>query len=467
MGSRVEFLQSVCIVIGVELGVIFLLLLLLSPWLFRTSFRLAVRRFTEVVFRDPYTNNLLEGYTALKKFGLQWTLENELRAQSGRALEKPIGTGRPFPHFDGLLLTPGPLRRRPLELTDPVDLQVTIGRHCKRPLHLSMPILVSAMGYGVALRKPIVQAIALGTAKAGTACNVGQGPVVAEWTHWADKWVVQYHRAPWRGDESVFQRAHMIEIRFGQGANVGSGTFVSAKGLDRATRRDLGLTDASDVAYIPAGHPEVERMLAFRSLIRRLRKISGGAPIAVKIPASHYIEQDIEWAVKAGADVIVVDGAQGGTHASPAVLVDDFGIPTLSALCRAARFLRARGYQDRVDLVISGGIRTPGDIMKALCLGASAVYMGTAALFSVVHTQLARTLPFEPPTQIAWANAEIPTKFDVRAGAESLAKFLLACADEIGVGLRALGKPSIHALDQSDLVAWDAEVARITGCPLV
>jgi len=462
---KASLFQTVLLADALALGIIGSVLLILAPWLTRSFFKFVSRRFIRIIFSDPYTQNLFEGYTALKKFGVQWVFENELRAQNGRALEKPIGTGRSFPHFDGLLLSPPPLRRRPLDLTEPVSVHVVIGKKAKKPLRLSMPILVSAMGYGVALRKPIVQAIALGTAQVGTACNVGQGPAIEEWAL-ADKLVVQYHRAPWGPNEHILRRADMIEIRLGQGANVGSGTFVPGKGLDRATRRDLGLAPF-EVGYIPAGHPEVERMLWFRTLISKLRKIGGGVPIAVKIAASHFIEQDLEWIVKAGADVVVLDGAQGGTHSSPGILVDDFGIPTLSALCRATKFLRTHGYSDRVDLIVSGGIRTPGDVMKALCLGASAVYMGTAALFAVVHTQLTGALPFEPPTQVAWAHAEMPTKFDVEGGAKSLSRFLQACADEIGIGLRALGKSSVEELDEEDLVAWQPEVARITGRPLV
>ncbi|EJY56366.1 glutamate synthase (ferredoxin) [Alicyclobacillus hesperidum URH17-3-68] len=463
--TKTRFFQTLLITDILALVIIGSILLILAPWLFRVYFQLSSRRFIRILFSDPYTQNLLEGYTALKKFGIQWVFENELRAQNGKALEKPIGTGRPFPHFDGLLLTPPTIRQRPLELTNYVNLHVVIGKKCIKPLDISMPILVSAMGYGVALQKPIVEAIALGTEKVGTACNVGQGPAIEEWTH-AGKLVVQHHRAPWGPDEHILRRADMIEIRLGQGANMGSGTFVPSKGVSSEILRDLGLT-AREIGYIPAGHPEIERMVRFRTLISRLRKIGGGVPIAVKIAASHFIEEDIEWIVKAGADVVVLDGAQGGTHSSPGILVDDFGIPTLSALCRATKFMRRYGYNERVDLIVSGGIRTPGDVMKALCLGASAVYMGTAALFAVVHTQLDRALPFEPPTQMAWANSEITTKFDVAAGTQALSGFLQSCADEIGIGLRALGKSSLSELDEEDLVAWQPEVARITGRPLV
>ncbi|WP_273368632.1 FMN-binding glutamate synthase family protein [Alicyclobacillus herbarius] len=433
--------------------------------------RFVLKKITEYVtkrlFTEEYTKNLLEGLTALRKFGVQWTFENELRAHTAQPLEKPIGTARLFPHFDGLLFTPVQLTRRPLDHRVPVNLETVIGRKAQRPMMLSMPVMVSAMGYGVALSKPFVRAIARGTAMAGTACNAGQGPALEEFRKLARHLVVQYHGASWRPSSDILRQADMIEIRFGQGANAGCGTLVPASGLPAEVQHDLGLKPGQ-TGYIPAGHPEVIRASRdLRRLVHRLRRTANGVPIAVKLAASHVLEQDLYLAVQAGVDVIVLDGAQGGTHSSPAILVDDFGLPTLSALCRAVRFLREQGYWNRVDLVVSGGIRTPGDMLKALALGANAVYIGTAALFATAHTQLTQAVPFEPPTQIAWANAEIPAHFQEQDGARSLANFLDSCAKEMRMGIRALGKTSVHDVDETDLVAWDPDVARITGLPLV
>lgn len=437
-----------------------------STWT-RWIMKKMVNAVTYRIFTEPYTKNLLEALTALRKVGVQWTAENELRAHEGRGLDKPIGSSRSFPHFDGLLFTPPPIWRRPLDLTVPVSLETVIGKNAHRPMYLSMPIMVSAMGYGVALSKPMVRAIAKGTAMAGTACNAGQGPALEEFRTLAHRFVVQFHRAPWMPSDATLRQADMIEIRFGQGANVGGGTWVSGTGLPPETLADLGLQSEEDVAYIPAGHPEGSKWSRLKGLVSHLREVGGGVPIAVKIAAGHHLERDLDLLVRAGADVIVIDGAQGGTHSSPAILVDDFGLPTLSAICRAVRFLEEHGLKGRVDLVVSGGIRTPGDIMKALALGADGVYVGTAALFATVHTQLTKVIPFEPPTQLAWANSSMWDHFDEDAGALSLAKYLMSCADEIAIGLRALGKKTLRDLNADDLIAWDPEVARITGRPLV
>ncbi len=148
-------------------------------------------------------------------------------------------------------------------------------------------------------------------------------------------------------------------------------------------------------------------------------------------------------------------------------MTDDFGLPTLSALCRAVRFLKENRCSKDVDLVIFGGIRTPGDILKALALGASAVNLGSAVLFAATHTPLVETLPFQPPTQIAWADGSFRKKFDVLKGAKSLANFLKSSSLELETGICALGKTSIRELTLEDLVAWDPEAVRITKLPLV
>ncbi len=443
------------------------LALLAAPFWIRYVIRRITHRAVWLWFTESYSKNLMESITALRKFGLEWTVENELRAQDGRPLFKPIGTARPFPHFDGLLFSPAQLQRRPLDHISAVSLETVVGRRATRPMVLSMPVMVTAMGYGVALSKPFARAIARGSAMVQTACNTGQGPVLPEFRDLAHRLVIQYHGGAWRSPAEMLSQADMIEIRLGQGANAGCGTVVPMSGLPPEVRHDFGLPHPEDVGYIPAGLPEVQRRHDLKRLVRQLRQIARGAPIAVKLAASHHLEQDLRMAADAGADVIVIDGAQGGTHSSPAILVDDFGLPTLAALCRAVKWLRAARLDGEIDLVVSGGIRTPGDALKAIALGADAVYIGTAALFATMHTQITKVIPFEPPTQLAWADGAFTAKFDEEEGAQSLAKFLTAWAEEMRLGLRALGKTSLHDVDAADLVAWQPEVARITGLPLI
>ncbi|PWI56797.1 hypothetical protein BM613_11915 [Sulfoacidibacillus thermotolerans] len=453
------------------------LLVVLGGTLASLLFPLWLRRFLNQqidqtvtrLFTEAYTKNLLEGVNAVRKVGIQTTVENELRAHTPEPLSKPIGTHRNFPDFDGLLFSPVQLSVQPLDHTVPISLETKIGKHAEKPMILSMPMMVTAMGYGVSISKPFIHAIAKGTALANTAMNAGQGPVLSELREYARHMIVQYHGAPWRPSEEALRAADMIEIRYGQGANVGCGTVVPKKTLTREIMSDMGFSPDEPLQdlYIPVGIPGIHSLADLKQLVHYLRKAGRGVPIALKMAAGLDLERNIEMAVKAGVDVIVIDGAQGGTHSSPAILVDDFGLPTLSALCRAEQFLCQKDLRDQVDLVISGGIRTPGDILKALALGADGVYMGTAALFAATHTQITKALPFEPPTQLAFADGSLFEQYDVEKGAQSLANYLRSCSEEMKVGVRAVGKKSVHDVSKSDLMAWDAEAARVAGVPLI
>ncbi|MHB1956800.1 MAG: FMN-binding glutamate synthase family protein [Sulfobacillus sp.] len=444
-------------------GVLFL------PKFIRHQLEQQLKQATSRLFTESYTKNIFEGVTALRKFGIQWAVENELRSHHPAALLKPIGTHRPFPHFDGLLFSSAQLHRRALNDSEPVTVTTVIGKRADRPMTISLPVMTSAMGYGVALNKPFARAIAKGTALAGTAFNTGQGPALREFRELAHRLVVQYHGAAWRPPDEILSVADMIEIRYGQGANAGCGTAISGDSVNPEIAEDMGGSQSQTKPgefYIPAGIPGIHTNDELKQLVKDLREISRGAPIAIKMAAGNDLEADLALAVQADADVVVLDGAQGGTFSSPAILVDDFGIPTLAALCRAVRFLRENGLRDRVDLVISGGIRTPGDMLKALALGADAMYIGTAALFATMHAQITKAVPFDPPTQLAWATGQLYPLFNEDEGAGSLANFFTSCSEELKMGARALGKTSIHDVCAEDLVAWDPEVERITGVPL-
>jgi glutamate synthase domain-containing protein 2 len=147
-------------------------------------------------------------------------------------------------------------------------------------------------------------------------------------------------------------------------------------------------------------------------------------------------------------------------------LQDDFGVPSIFAINRAANYLRKHNLQDRISLIAAGKMRTPGDVLKALALGADAVYMGTMALFAVSHSQSIKVLPFEPPTQLVWYDGKYQKKFKVNEGAKSLANFLTSCNAEIIEGVRALGKTSIKEVSKEDLFALDELTAKGIEVPL-
>ncbi len=419
-----------------------------------------------------YDQSLWEGITGIIHHGIMDVMENEYRSLAPHALTKPIGASNHFPHFDGLLLNYGQLYRPPLLTNQTVDLSCTLGKCCARPLKLSMPIMISGMAYGISLSKSVSLALAAASGQAGIAFNPGQGGYRNEYRQLAHRLILQIHGASWEQKGEVLQKADAIEIKIGQGANGGAGLIIDPQAfsqLDQEVVSDLGLQnhDKNEPIYLPSSSQMLNSYGGLNGLIQKLHTDIPGIPIIVKLAASNHLEKDMEIAITAGADVLAIDGAQGGTHGSPSILVNDFGLPTINALARAVKFLRDTGYGQQIDLVISGGLRTPGDVLKALALGANAVYFGTAALYAVTHAQLAKTLPFDPPTAITWSTGSLKDQFNEEEGTTSLLNFLISFADELKFGLHALGKASLQELSINDLIAWDVNVARITGLPLI
>ena len=188
-------------------------------------------------------------------------------------------------------------------------------------------------------------------------------------------------------------------------------------------------------------------------------------PIGVKVGVSAYVEQELDIFLEAGVDFVTIDGAEGGTHGGPPTLQDDVGLPTLYGIARADDYLRKAGARDAVTLLASGQLTTPGRFLKAIALGADAVYIGTVAVIATLSSQMKRTLPWEPPYDLVmeadtgrWEKA-----FDVDQGAHNLANYLPSVVADMRYALEALGKAGVHELAREDLVALTGELAEAVG----
>ncbi|MBO8142424.1 MAG: FMN-binding glutamate synthase family protein, partial [Firmicutes bacterium] len=276
--------------------------------------------------------------------------------------------------------------------------------------------------------------------------------------------ILQYHRAPWGKAPESLAQADMIENNIGQGASTGVGTEVVGARTDARLRAQLGVGPGRK-AVIRSHHPELEAM-PLADLVARLRDLTRGGPIGVKLAPGRRLEEDLAVCLDARVDVIALDGAQAGTKGSPPILQDDFGLPTLHGLVRAVRFLESAGVRDRVSLVVGGGLFAPGDFLKVLALGADAVYIGTAALFAISHGQTFKSLPWEPPTQLVFYGGHQAHRLDVDEAADRLARFLRSAAAEMAIAVRALGKTAIRDVGKEDLTALDPHTARVCGVPV-
>lgn len=433
--------------------------------LVKKIFRDATNDTLKILMTDPYDENLWEFVSASTRFTSQAIIETNLRTQEGKTIKRPLGPPKKMPSLDQLMFNIGQLHMMPTPLETAVETKVIIGKKCKRPLIINLPILVSGMAYGAALSEKAKIALAKGATAAGTATNTGEGPFLPSERKAAKKLIIQYNRGHWNKSPEILRQADAIEIQFGQGASAGLGHNTSIGTFDFKLQHGFEVGFAQD-AVLHCRHAEVSHPAELPKLVRKLKSITGDIPIGAKIGAGKYLEKDLAWLAQGGVDFICVDGAEAATKGSAPILQDDFGVPTIFAIHRAAEFLRKKGLTERISLIASGKMRTPGDILKTLALGADAAYIGSAALFAVSHTQVLKAMPFEPPTQIVWYDGKYAADYNVAEGAKSLAKYLKSCQEELLEGVRALGKTSISQVNREDLFALDELTAKGIGVPI-
>lgn len=439
-----------------------LAMLLLLRWVFGLSFRMILGR----LMVEQYEDSLLEVMVSMARAKFIPVVENSLRAENRKAIGRPLGGPSAFPDFSGLAFNFAQLSTLPTPHDTPVDVAVILGRRSRRPLKLEIPIIVSAMAYGVGLSEPVKLALARGAAQVGTATNTGEGPFLRSEREAARFLTYQYGRSEWTHDLAAMKECDMVEVQVGQGARGGIGHSRKHDKLRPEVKALLKLAEGED-AVTHARLPGISSARQLTRLVKELRDATGGLPIAIKIAAGWTLEEDLKWAVDSGVDVVTVDGGQGASRESIPALLDDFGLPTIAAVRRTHDFLVSQRVRDRVSVIISGGLRTPSDFLKALALGADAVAIGTMALFAVTHTQILKALPFEPPTQLAYDSGSLRYKFDSEKGALYLANFLASCVDEMKECARALGKTALNQVSRQDMYALDERTAKIAGVPFL
>src|SRR6186713_2478721 len=293
------------------------------------------------------------------------------------------GAKRRVPHFDDLLFLGASVSRYPLEgYRERCATDVVLGdRHATKPLELRIPITIAGMSFG-ALSAPAKEALGRGATAMGTATTTGDGGMTEEERGHSATLVYQLLPSRYGMNPDDLRRCDAIEIVVGQGAKPGGGGMLLGQKIsDRvAEMRDLpkGIDQRS-----ACRHPDWTGPDDLEIKIGELREITDWQkPIYVKIGATRTYF-DVALAVKAGADVIVLDGMEGGTAASQEVFIEHVGIPLLSAIRPAVQSLQDMGMHRKVQLVVSGGIRSGADVAKALALGADAVSIGTAALIAL------------------------------------------------------------------------------------
>jgi glutamate synthase domain-containing protein 2 len=428
----------------------------------RPIFNLMVDGFIKRLLKDPYPENIGEMYNVFKKVGAQQVLEADLRANSGKALERPFGSPIHFSPWESLLFNPVYLAGKPVVEATSVEIGVTVGPRAKRPLEIKIPIMIGGMGYGFGPSYQAKLALAQAATLAGTATNTGIGPFLPEERRQAQKLIIQYHRGRWGKDEQILRQADMVEIQLGYGALGSAPVSLAPENISPELQKYLHL-EAKEPLAMGATLPEAGNGRELAKLVKYLRQVTNGVPIGVKFGATHHLEAELAIFIAAGVDFVSIDGAEGGINFGPASLADSVGLPTLPALCRAVRYLQQNGLQKKVSLIISGGLTTPGQFLKALALGADAVYIGTVAMVLLAHSQLSAVIPWEPPTELVYERGKYKGRLQVGQAATSLANYLQSCQAEMILALRAIGKTSLATLSSADLCALSPQVAAMTG----
>lgn len=437
--------------------VLFIFILLAKP-IVRWILKGLANDFTTKLLSDKYTQNLAEFLPSLKRFSVLNAIELSLRAESGNIITRPLGTPKHYLSFENLMFTPRQMTMMSLPNEAPVDTKVTIGPNAAKPLTLEIPLMISSMAYGLALSEEAKIALARAANMLKTSTCSGEGPFLPEEAQEAEKYVLQICRWSWgaRTDEQIAY-ADMLEVQMGQGADVAS-AFVDAAELEGRAQELGGLAPGEPAIALPAP-PGIEKLEDWPNFMKNLRNRAPGIPIALKLMATDNLENDLAMAVDLGFDAVIIDGAQGGSHATTPIKQDDFGIPTLNALVRAERYLKNK----RISLIVAGGFFTPGQCLKALALGADAIYLATIPLFALVHNQIDKVAPWEPLTTLIYYDSPSKTELDIDLAATSVANVFTSMVEEMKEGLRALGKSSIKELSPDDLVALDNFTAEVTG----
>ena len=407
---------------------------------------------------DKYTQNLSELWSSLNRFSVQNLIETGLRAENGKVIARPLGTPKHFLGFENLMFAPKIMTTFSLQESVPVDMKVTIGPNAVKPLTLNIPLMISGMAYGLALSEEAKRALARAAKTLQTVTCSGEGPYLPEERADAGKYVLQISRWQWGGrTNEQIASADMLEVQMGQGADMGS-VLVEAVDLQGRAQVLGGLAPGQPAVSFPAP-PGVQTPDDWPGFMASLRQRANGIPIALKLMATGHLEDDLAVAVDLGFDAVILDGAQGGSHAVSPIKEDDFGIPSLNALVRAAQYLK----NSPMSLIVAGGYFTPGQCLKALALGADAVYLATVPLFALVHSQIEKVIPWEPPTTLIYYDSPTKTKLNIDEAANNVINALQSMVLEMQEGMRGLGKASLKELNSDDLVALDALTAEITG----
>jgi glutamate synthase domain-containing protein 2/nitrite reductase/ring-hydroxylating ferredoxin subunit len=364
-----------------------------------------------------------------------------------------------LPSWDDIQILPAQLYRAPLLDEHPVGTEVVIGPSSRKPLTLRIPLLVSDMSFG-ALSASAKVALARGAELAGTGICSGEGGMLPEEQQANSRYFYQLASARFGFGWDKVEAAQAFHFKGGQGAKTGTGGHLPGPKVSAAIAAVRGL-QVGQAAISPARFPDWTEPRQMREFALEVRQRTGGIPIGYKLSAQH-IERDIDAALEVGVDYLILDGRGGGTGAAPTLFRDHISVPTIPALARARRHLDRCGRGD-VTLIITGGLRTPADFVKALALGADAIALSNAAMQAIGCIAMRACQTNNCPVGIATQKPHLVSRLVVEKSARQLANFFDAAVQLMQVMARACGHDHLSKFNLEDLTTWKREMASLSG----
>ncbi|MEM4545827.1 MAG: glutamate synthase-related protein [Nitrososphaerota archaeon] len=398
-----------------------------------------------------------------------WTSEAIMaikkQAETGSAILTGMGCDKPnLTYWDKLLLNASQVTNPSIDpLREPIELRTYLGKKGKQvelasnggdvvletelapQLQLEIPVMFAAMSYG-AINLNVQEALVRAAVECGTYFNCGEGGLHPSLYKYGDHIIVQVASGRFGIHTEYLKVGAAIEIKIGQGAKPGIGGHLPGEKVSEEIAKMRMIPVGTD-ALSPAPHHDIYSIEDLKQLVYALKEATEYIkPVAVKIAAVHNVAAIASGIARSGADIIVIDGVRGSTGAAPKVIRDNVGIPVEFALAVVDERLRNEGIRNEVSIVVSGSIRNSADVVKAIALGADAVYIGTAALIAMGCTVCQRCYTGKCPWGIATTDPRISKRLNPEEASRRLVNLLNAWSIEIKEMLGGMGINAIESL---------------------
>ncbi len=364
-----------------------------------------------------------------------------------------------LPRWNDIQILAAQLATKPLMEDVEVGTELIIGPNAKKPLKLEIPLFVSDMSFG-ALSEEAKIALAKGSEMAGTGICSGEGGMLDEEQQSNSRYFYELASAKFGFDWEKLKRVQAFHFKGGQGAKTGTGGHLSGNKVVGKIAEVRNLKEGTP-AVSPPTFDDLTTPEDYKKFADKVREVTGGIPIGFKLSANH-IEEDIQFALDASADYIILDGRGGGTGAAPLIFRNNISVPTIPALARARHYLDKQNRKD-VTLIITGGIRVPDDFIKAMALGADGVALANSALQAIGCVAARMCNTNNCPAGIATQKPELRKLINIDKSAFQLYNFFTASTELMKVMARACGHDHLNKFNRNDITSWKKEMAELTG----